>query len=93
MAAQTNSLVTFTAEEQRDLQNLQANLELFNLLKALLVQGSFPGSASVALIRCQQFADNIIVQTNKQIEDINKSAASRSQGSEKESNTKENQNG
>lgn len=78
MAAQENNIF-YTQEEQADLRNLNANLELFSLLKTLLTQGSYPGNAAVALIRCQQFAENLIQQTSKQLEEINKGAASRGQ--------------
>lgn len=78
MAAQENTPVTFTEQEQLDLRNLNSNLELFSMLRGLLIQGQFPGSASVALVRCQQLAENLISNTQKQIEDIQKSASSRS---------------
>lgn len=77
MASPTNHVV-YTQEEQLDLQRLEQNLELFNALKALLTQGTFPGNASVALVRCQQFADNLLVNTSKQFEDIKKAATERS---------------
>jgi hypothetical protein len=77
MSAKTSTPGTFTKEEQLELRNLNSNLELFQLLKGLLQQGQFPGSAAVALIRCQQFADNIITQTSQAIEGINKAANER----------------
>lgn len=77
MSAQKTTPGTFTKEEQLELRNLSSNLELFKLLKALLSEGQFPGSAAVAVIRCQQFADNIVNQTAQQIDQINKTAAER----------------
>ena len=81
MASQSNP-ITFTQEEQLDLQRLEQNLELFNALKALLTQGTYPGNASIALVRCQQFSDTLLTNTTKQIEDIKKAATERSQKKE-----------
>lgn len=83
MSAQENAPVTFTEQEQVDLRNLNGNLELFSLLKSLLTQGLFPGNASVALIRCQQLADSLIANTQKQLDDLQKNAASRAKESSK----------
>jgi hypothetical protein len=77
MSASTAS-ITFTSEEQLDLQRLEQNLELFNTLKALLIQGIFPGNVSVALVRCQQLAENLITNTVQQVEQVKKVAADRS---------------
>lgn len=81
MSAKETTPVTFTQEEQVELRNLNSNLELFNMLKTLLSEGQFPGKASVALVRCQQFAETIVAQTAKQIEEVQKKAASRSEDS------------
>lgn len=83
MSAQENAPVTFTEQEQVDLRNLNGNLELFSLLRGLLAQGLFPGNASVALIRCQQLADSLISNTQKQLDDLQKNAASRAKESAK----------
>jgi hypothetical protein len=77
MSAQS-SPITFTSEEQLDLQRLEQNLELFNALKALLQQGIFPGNASVALVRCQQLSEQLISNTVQQVEQIKKTATDRS---------------
>lgn len=78
MASAQNNPITFTEQEQIDLRQLEQNLELFGLLKGLLTQGTFPGSASVALIRCQQLAENLIANTAKQAEEVRKAATERS---------------
>jgi hypothetical protein len=88
-----NSPVIFTQEEQVELRNLNSNLELFNLLKSLLTQGQFPGSAAVALIRCQQFAENIIQQTSKQLQEVEQKASSRSEKPASDKKSKETKNG
>jgi hypothetical protein len=85
MSAQENAPITFTEQEQVDLRNLNGNLELFSLLKSLLTQGLFPGNASVALIRCQQLADSLISNTQKQLEEVQKNASSRSKDAPKSS--------
>lgn len=77
MSAQPSSPLTFTKEEQLDLQRIEQNLELFNALKALLVQGLFPGNASVALVRCQQLSEELIKNTMQQAETIKKAATER----------------
>lgn len=84
MSAQS-SPITFTKEEQVDLQRLEQNLELFAALKALLQQGIFPGNASVALVRCQQLAESLISNTAQQVETIKKSATERSSAPAEES--------
>jgi len=81
MSAQPTQF-TFTPEEQLDLQRLDQNLELFNALKVLLVQGIYSGNAAIALVRCQQLADNLIQNTAQQVDTIKKVAADR--GSKKD---------
>ena len=73
----SNSPITFTSEEQLELQRLEQNLNLFNALKALLVQGIFPGNASVALVQCQQLADQLVSNTAQQVDTIKKTATER----------------
>jgi len=82
MTAKESTPVTFTEQEQLDLRNLNSNLELFSLLRSLLSQGQFPGNVSVALVRCQQLAESLVANTQKQIEEIEKAASSRSSKSE-----------
>lgn len=84
MSAKQSAPITFTEQEQVDLRNLNGNLELFSLLRGLLTQGQFPGAASVALIRCQQFTESLINNTQQQIDDLQKAAASRTKDSGKE---------
>lgn len=84
MSAQSSPVITFTEEEQLTLRDLQNNLELFSALKALLTQGQFPGNAAVAVIRCQQLAEQLLKNTDDQIKSINKTASERSQQPAKE---------
>jgi hypothetical protein len=70
--------LNYTKEEQSDLNNLSSNLEVFELLQSLLVQGRFYGSQAHAVVRCQQLADNLIKNTKDLIEKIQKDAESRS---------------
>lgn len=84
MSAQSVPAITFTQEEQVLLRDLQNNQDLFNALKALLTQGQFPGNAAVAVIRCQQFTEQLLKNTADQIKEVNDTAASRSQQSTKE---------
>ena len=73
----SSSPITFTQEEQLELQRLEQNLNLINTLKALLVQGIFPGNASVALVQCQQLADQLVNNTAQQVDTIKKAATER----------------
>ena len=70
--------LNYTKEEQNDLVNLNSNLEVFELLQSLLVQGRFYGSQAYAVVRCQQLADNLIKNTKNLIDNIEKNAETRS---------------
>lgn len=74
----TSESLNYTKEEQSDLSNLNSNLEVFELLQSLLVQGRFYGSQAYAVVRCQQLADNLINNTKDLIDKIQKNAESRS---------------
>ncbi len=88
MSTQPAFAITFTQEEQVLLRDLQNNQDLFNALKALLTQGQFPGNAAVAVIRSQQFTEQLLKNTADQIKQVNDAASARSQEPAK-ANTKE----
>jgi len=74
----SESIVTYTAEEQKALTALANNERLFKNIHGLLQQADHKGDKAAILVESFIALENIINQTAKQAEEIRKGATERS---------------
>lgn len=69
--------VTFTEQEQLQLNSLDANARILQNINALLNVGTFPGDKASALLEGQRFIQGVLQNTLKQADQVKQSAQER----------------